>query len=55
MEELSLNNLSLKTAKQKLSSLLKDNHFFEISISYESDFRNARILRDLTDMICKYF
>lgn len=55
MNELHIHDFSLSQAKKDLESFLCGQSELELTIHYVSDFRSAKVLRELSDTICKHF
>lgn len=55
MNELQIHDFSLSQAKKDLESFLCNHSELEIMIHYVSDFRSAKVLRELSDTICRHF
>lgn len=55
MKELELNQISEENQREELLSALCKDDEIDISISYISDFKNAKILREFVDELCKRY
>lgn len=55
MKRLDLDFISSYSDKKELFSSLLDENEIHISISYSSDFKNAKLLRESVDIICQVF
>ena len=55
MKELSLEEFSSVDIKQQLISTLCEQPAIDISIAYNSDFKSAKLLREVVDSLCKWF
>ena len=55
MQDYTLRDFSNENDAQKLIAELCQKDIIEIKISYLSDFRSAKILRELVDNICKQY
>lgn len=55
MKHLDLDYISSYSNRQELFRSLLENNEIHICISYISDFKNAKVLRETVDEICKIF
>lgn len=55
MQELSLEDFSPDNKKEQLIASLCKQEIVDISIMYSSDFKSAKLLREIVDSLCKWF
>lgn len=55
MEQLKLDQISAADKREDWLIKLSESHKIDVSISYASDFKNAKILREFVDELCKKY